>query len=179
MRDRCTNTNSKSYKHYGGRGIKIADPWLGDITAFVEWALQNASKPGLQLDRIDNDGPYSPENCRWVTSEENQNNRSTTVHLTIFGETKPLQYWAKDPRCNTTAANLHQRITKLGWEPETALITPTQGVLVTAFGESKSTHGWEKDSRSRVTRRTLETRLQNGWEPELAISTPGKRGKNK
>lgn len=69
MKTRCLSDN----KNYGGRGIKICNEWL-DITNFIKWAEENGWKQGLQIDRIDNDGNYCPENCRFVTSKENINN---------------------------------------------------------------------------------------------------------
>lgn len=170
--DRCYNVNSKSYERYGGRGIQVEEPWKSDAASFVLWSLETGSSAGLHIDRIDNDGPYAPWNCRWVTSEVNQNNRSDTVILTAWGETKPLRMWAKDARCKATAQNLHQRIFKLGWEVERAIETPNQGKLIEAFGETKTSHAWEKDPRMVITRRTLESRLQKGWYPEKAITTP-------
>lgn len=74
MRDRCKNPTSKYWKYYGGRGISICKEWE-DPRLFVEWAVSSGWKEGLQIDRRDNDGNYETENCRWVTSEININNR--------------------------------------------------------------------------------------------------------
>ena len=75
IRRRCYNPNDKVYHTYGGRGIKIHQGWLENQDSFVEWALQNGFDRKLQIDRIDTNGPYSPENCRFVTSQENNRNR--------------------------------------------------------------------------------------------------------
>lgn len=78
MRYRCYNKNSKDYQNYGGRGITICDEWLDPYEGyerFVEWSLNNGYKKGLEIDRKDNDGNYTPENCRWVTRSENQRNK--------------------------------------------------------------------------------------------------------
>lgn len=89
--DRCNNPNNGGYKHYGGRGITMCQEWIDSPQAFVDWALANGFSPELQLDRIDNDKGYSPDNCRWVTARENIRNRSNSVITpTIAGQAKFL-----------------------------------------------------------------------------------------
>ena len=78
MKARCQNKNHILYHRYGGRGISICKEWLDDSQKFFKWAFANGWKRGLQIDRIDNDGGYSPENCRFGTRQQNCINRSTT-----------------------------------------------------------------------------------------------------
>lgn len=99
MKQRTLNPKCRAYKNYGGRGIGICDDWLR-FEPFCEWSLSNGWGKGLDLDRIDNDGDYSPDNCRWVTRRENVNNRRKTVLLTVDGTTKPLTEWAEDIGCD-------------------------------------------------------------------------------
>lgn len=73
MVKRCKHESNKEFKYYGGRGIKICDEWL-DVSNFISWAEESGWKSGLQIDRIDNDGDYCPENCRFITGKENINN---------------------------------------------------------------------------------------------------------
>ena len=120
IKERCYNENSKSYHNYGGRGIKMCDLWLKDYQAFEEWCLQNGFQEGLAIDRIDNNGNYSPENCRFVTLKENNQNRRSTKFFTINGMTKNLQQW-----CDYYGIKRGTVVERLGngWSIEEALTT--------------------------------------------------------
>lgn len=72
---RCYSKRHKNYCLYGARGIQVCDEWRYSFAAFRDWAYANGWDPSLQIDRIDCDGHYSPDNCRWVTSRENNRNR--------------------------------------------------------------------------------------------------------
>lgn len=74
MKQRCYNPKNKSYKYYGARGIKIHKDWLNNPKAFVDWAIINGYNKGLEIDRINNNGDYEPNNCRFVTHLINMNN---------------------------------------------------------------------------------------------------------
>lgn len=94
MKGRCENPKREKYKDYGGRGIKVCAEWQS-AEHFVRWALSNGYSEGLQLDRIDNNGDYCPENCRFVTPKENSRNKRNNKHLTINGETKCVAEWSE------------------------------------------------------------------------------------
>ena len=78
MKQRCCNTNNTRFKDYGARGIKICNEWLNDFESFYNWAINNGYKENLTIDRIDVNGNYEPQNCRWSTYyEQAQNKRNT------------------------------------------------------------------------------------------------------
>lgn len=85
MRKRCRNPRNKDYPHYGGRGIKVCDEWQ-DYSNFKEWALTHGYSPELSLDRIDVDGDYCPENCRYVDMTTQARNRTNSISVEYRGE---------------------------------------------------------------------------------------------
>lgn len=85
MHQRCYNSNAINYPDYGGRGIKVCDEWE-EFESFLEWSKRSGYKKGLTLDRIDNDGPYAPWNCRWADKVTQQNNKRNNRIAIIDGE---------------------------------------------------------------------------------------------
>ena len=75
MKTHCHNHDSKNYKNYGGRGITICAEWLHDFAVFRDWAMSHGYQDDLSIDRIDVDGNYCPDNCRWATRKEQRHNR--------------------------------------------------------------------------------------------------------
>lgn len=94
MKERCESPKHKSYKSYGGKGIKVCDEWK-EAKTFIEWCLNNGYKEGLTLDRIDYNGNYEPSNCRFITNLEQQRNKSNNRFLTIEGITKTVSEWGE------------------------------------------------------------------------------------
>lgn len=86
MMSRCYNHDDKRYVDYGARGITVCDEWINDKEAFFEWASCHGIAKGLQLDRIDNDKGYSPDNCRFVTPRENSRNRRSNLMIEHEGK---------------------------------------------------------------------------------------------
>lgn len=92
-RDRCANQNHPSFSRYGGRGIYMADRWANSFEQFLE--DMGPCPQGLTLDRTDNDGPYAPDNCRWITQLAQCQNTRKALHVTHDGQTLSLREWAR------------------------------------------------------------------------------------
>lgn len=116
MRERCYNKNAKYYNSYGGRGIEICEEWLKDYMAFYNWAIENGYKDNLTIDRIDVNSGYEPSNCRWITIQEQQYNKTNSKYITYKGVEKTLAEWAKI--LNMSQPKLRYRI--LNWDIEKA-----------------------------------------------------------
>lgn len=95
MKSRCFNANNARYARYGGRGITVCDEWVKDFSTFYNWAIAHGYKEDLTIDRINNDGNYCPDNCRWANITQQCNNRSTNVNITIGNATKTLTEWCE------------------------------------------------------------------------------------
>ena len=121
---RCYNPKSKDYKRYGGRGIKVCESWH-KVENFVIWCSQNGWKQGLQLDRIDNNGDYCPENCRFVTGKENMSNRRNTIRFNGEALTKILEDEKRNPY-HVERHTAWYRIRVLGWDLDKVLSTPVK-----------------------------------------------------
>ena len=123
MKARCLNQHHPSFKGYGARGIGVCERWMQFENFFSDMGDCPA---GLTLDRADNDKGYEPGNCRWADRLTQQANRRCARLLTIDGETKTLEQWAK--RYGLGASAVHNRIFKLGWNVERALTTPLRKI---------------------------------------------------
>lgn len=119
MRARCHNTNDADFHLYGARGIQVCQEWQDSFAQFV--ADMGPRPDGYSIDRVDNDGPYSPENCRWADKYTQSRNRRTTVNITYLGETCCMAVWsAKLGGCPTLVKSRIQK----GWSPIEAVSTP-------------------------------------------------------
>ena len=124
MNQRCHDRNCIAYPHYGGRGICVSFEW-SRFSRFFDWANQNGYEDGLTLDRIDGNGWYGPDNCRWATSKQQAENSSIPVLISAFGETKNISDWARDSRCTVTRKALCYRFAQ-GWEAHHAITKPSR-----------------------------------------------------
>lgn len=118
MKNRCGNPLDACYKHYGCRGITVCDEWKNDFQAFYDWAMANGYKEDLSIDRIDVNGNYEPNNCRWATTKEQANNKRTNRCIEAYGEKHTIKEWAEI--LNINYCTLYSRF-KMGWDAERAL----------------------------------------------------------
>lgn len=120
MKARCLNKNSISFPNYGGRGIKVCKEWELSFEAFYRDMGPRPSK-NHEIDRIDPNGNYDPNNCRWIDGISQQNNRRNNKEITFQGRTMTIAEWAREKGWGRM--KLWQRLKK-GWSVEKALLTP-------------------------------------------------------
>lgn len=121
MMQRCYNEKSKIYHRYGGRGIYVCEEWH-NFFKFVEWSNSVGGRPdGYTLDRKDNNGPYSPQNCRWATMKTQNMNKSDNIVIEYNGRSQTLTEWAKELGIN--CVTFHNRYVR-GWSIERMITEP-------------------------------------------------------
>lgn len=122
MKNRCTNPNCNRHQSYKDKGIKVCDRWLGPY-GFIHFIEDMGMRPGprYSIDRIDNDGDYCPENCRWATKKEQSNNQSRNLILEYNGKTNTLALW-----CDELGLNYKRTWKRLkdGWNVKRAFEEP-------------------------------------------------------
>jgi hypothetical protein len=121
MRNRCYYKKDKRYPNYGGRGIKICDAWMKDCRVFYQWCHENGYAPGLTIDRIDVDGDYEPENCRFTDSITQMNNTTRNRFIAWNGQSKTIAQWEVVQGLPT--GRLGARLA-LGWSVDRAMTEP-------------------------------------------------------
>lgn len=95
IKSRCYNPNATGYERYGKVGIKMCDEWYYSFEKFKDWSLKNGYKKELSIDRIDSNGNYEPNNCRWVDSKVQHNNKRNNVIIDIDGVEKTIAQWSE------------------------------------------------------------------------------------
>ena len=174
MKRRCNNPNDNVYEHYGGRGIRYCAEWE-KFEPFKKWALANGYQEGERgqytIDRIDVNGDYCPENCRWVSAAEQARNKKDTVKLVIDGIERNLNEWSE--LSGIPKDTILARYRNYGYTPKEAVFTPV-GVRihhkVSYNGEEMSLPEWSK--KTGIPLKTLRRRIEIGWSVVDAVSTP-------
>jgi len=126
MIKRCERLYDKGYFNYGGRGITVCEKWHKFENFYED---MGSCPPGMTLERIDNDGNYCKENCKWATRVEQQNNRRSIKWIEYKGEIKNLTQWSKVLDINIST--LRHRLYMYGWSVEKTFNTPTNRVRIT------------------------------------------------
>lgn len=142
MKNRCRNPSHPKYANYGGRGIKVCDRWAGrdGLRYFIE---DMGRRPeGMTLDRIDPDGDYTPENCRWADWKTQMRNRRNVPKMTAFGQTRTFPEWCELFRAKR--GKVRQRMERYGWTLEEALTMEA----VQAPGDHGTRGGWKRVPRT-------------------------------
>lgn len=170
LKERCLNPDHPSWPRYGGRGITVCDRWKDSFAAFFE---DMGARPSDKhsIERVDNGGGYSPDNCVWATRDVQAVNRDTTSFHTLNGVTRTQSEWARlhgIPQC-TISLRL-----KRGWSPEDALtrkpVLHDRHPLIEYRGERRSLHEWSKVLGMAYV--TLHARYRRGWDIERMMTTP-------
>lgn len=174
MKQRCYYKNSIEYYRYGGRGIRVCEEWLNDFQAFYDWAIANGYRDDLSIDRINPDGNYEPSNCKWSTPEEQANNKSQNIRITVNGETHTPAEWSRITGANPN--NIRDRIHR-GYAPEEAIKNTNNNLhIITINGESHTIKEWGE--KNNINQSTILHRLKRGWSEERAVTTPAKKARN-
>jgi hypothetical protein len=173
MHQRCSNPNHEYYHRYGGRGIKVCSPWK-EFSAFL--ADMGECPDELTIERIDNDGDYTLDNCKWVTLKENARNRSSNVEVTYNGKTQCFAAWEEE--LGFKHGTLWNRINTYNWSIEKAMTEPVKFSKkdpVTFRGKTQSLAKHAEDFGLGKT--TVYNRIDCGWDLERALTTPSNRKK--
>lgn len=161
IKRRCLCETDQRYDEYGGRGITVCDEWIESFDNFAEWAYSNGFKEDLTIERIDVNGNYCPENCKWISRREQSFNKRDTIWVDYHGEHIQLRKICK--RLNKPYDTIHNRIMVLGWDAARAIDTPSQqeNSLRKACMENGINYG------------TVSTRINKfHWSREEALATP-------
>ena len=123
MKQRCNNPNAGKFPQYGGRGISVCKEWSDNFLSFFSWATENGYKEGLSIDRINPDGNYEPDNCRWTTNKVQCNNKTNNRIYEIDGLSYTLQQLADISGINN--GTIRSRL-KRGWDIKKSIYLPVE-----------------------------------------------------
>lgn len=119
MKSRCANPSNKDYSNYGERGITVCEEWKNNFKTFYDWATKTGYEKGLTIERIDVNGNYCPENCKWIPNPIQARNLRKTRLFTYNGETKDIRSWSE--QYGVPYYVLRSRLVNYNWPIERAL----------------------------------------------------------
>lgn len=125
MIERCECENHENYKFYGGKGISVCREWREEPLAFYDWALENGYQDNLTIDRIDVNGNYEPNNCRWVDMKTQNRNKENSILIKYNGQEKTLSEWCE--LLNLPRQTIRHRIYKMNMDIDEAFTIPIKG----------------------------------------------------
>jgi len=167
IKRRCLSERDGRYSDYGGRGIKMYEPWIESFDNFADWALSNGYRDDLTIERIDVNGDYFPENCKWIPLPEQNFNKRETIWVDYKG--RHIQLMKLCIELGKNYDMIHNRITKMGWDVEKAIDEPSTR-------EKQSL--MHKCNVRGLNYGTVNNRIKKlGWSEEEALSTPTGRGR--
>lgn len=169
MLHRCFNKNAQAFKYYGGRGISVCERWrcgADGKDGFECFVIDMGNKPTSKhsIDRIDNNGSYSPENCRWATPKQQGNNVRSNFKIPHGDKIKTISELSEG--AVVSYETLRSRL-KSGWDVEAARIKPSQIRPLTINGVSKTIREWSEQTGVPI--KLIQARLNAGWSPQRAI----------
>ena len=167
MKGRCFNLNHPRYEDWGGRGITVCDRWRNSFeNFFADMGLKPS--PAYSIDRIDNNGNYSVENCKWSTRVEQNNNRRDNHLIIIENDTLTIRQWEK--KQGFKRGIIESRLRR-GWSESDAVLTPVELIkLITFKYETLTIVDWE--NKMGYKKQIIKNRLAKGWSESDAILIP-------
>ena len=172
MKARCFNPNHKRYSDWGGRGITVCDRWLNLDNFLADMGTKPS--PKHSLDRIDNNGDYSPKNCKWSTRVEQANNTRYNRLITIKNDTRTIVQWTEKKGYGKTV--IYDRLKK-GWSEYDAVMTPVEtDRLITIGNKTWTIAQWTKEKS--YDKNVIHVRLRRGWSEYNAVMTPVRQRKS-
>lgn len=175
MLQRCYNKNVANYGKYGGRGISVCKRWRNSYKNFIS-DMGKCPNTKWSINRIDNDGNYTPENCEWASDTKQANNKSNNVRISYGGKTKTVSQWARE--LNMPQATLYQRLFNFGYSVAEAFGTKIRkcvrkGDDFTVNGKTQGLKAWAEELG--IPYKTLWARVYNfNWDLDRAFTVPVK-----
>lgn len=168
MKSRCYNRKTSNYRLYGGKGVTVCDEWLSDFVAFMNWSMANGYADNLTIDRINPNGNYSPDNCRWTTQKVQCNHFSRNRMITYKDKTQSLTMWCEE--LSLPYSMIKRRLYK-GESIENAFERPKVTPKKILFnGIALTVREWS--IKTKIPERVIHERIRHNWPIERVLTTP-------